>query len=48
VAGDLFKAMAPLKKKWVSHPILDDDEVLKLAADAGPGTCTRRFSTPPT
>ncbi len=32
---DLFKAMAPLKKKWVSHPILDDDEVLKLAADAG-------------
>ncbi len=32
---DLFKEMAPLKKKWVSHPILDDDEVLKLAADAG-------------
>ena len=32
---DLFKAMAPLKKKWVSHPILDDDEVLRLAADAG-------------
>ncbi len=32
---DLFKAMAPLKKKWVSHPILDDDEVLKLAAEAG-------------
>jgi len=32
---DLFKAMAPLKKKWVSHPILDDPEVLKLAADAG-------------
>jgi radical SAM superfamily enzyme YgiQ (UPF0313 family) len=32
---DLFKAMAPLKKKWVSHPILDDDEILKLAADAG-------------
>jgi radical SAM superfamily enzyme YgiQ (UPF0313 family) len=32
---DLFRAMAPLKKKWVSHPILDDDEVLKLAADAG-------------
>lgn len=32
---DLFKAMIPLKKKWVSHPILDDDEVLKLAADAG-------------
>lgn len=32
---DLFTAMAPLKKKWVSHPILDDDEILKLAADAG-------------
>ncbi|MBW2690787.1 MAG: cobalamin-dependent protein, partial [Deltaproteobacteria bacterium] len=32
---DLFKAMIPLKKKWVSHPLLDDDEVLKLAADAG-------------
>ncbi len=32
---DLFKAMIPLKKKWVSHPILDDDEVLSLAADAG-------------
>jgi len=32
---ELFTAMAPLKKKWVSHPILDDDEVLRLAADAG-------------
>lgn len=32
---DLFTAMAPLKKKWVSHPILDDDEILKLAAEAG-------------
>jgi len=32
---DLFTAMAPLKKKWVSHPILDDDEILGLAADAG-------------
>jgi len=32
---ELFRAIAPLKKKWVSHPILDDDEVLKLAADAG-------------
>ena len=32
---DLFTAMAPLKKKWVSHPILDDEEILKLAADAG-------------
>ena len=27
--------MIPLKKKWVSHPILDDDRVLTLAADAG-------------
>lgn len=32
---DLFTAMAPLKKKWVSHPIMDDDRILKLAADAG-------------
>jgi radical SAM superfamily enzyme YgiQ (UPF0313 family) len=32
---ELFTAMIPLKKKWVSHPILDDDEILKLAADAG-------------
>ncbi len=32
---DLFTEMIPLKKKWVSHPILDDDEVLKLAAEAG-------------
>ena len=32
---DLFTAMRPLKKKWVSHPILDDDRVLRLAADAG-------------
>jgi radical SAM superfamily enzyme YgiQ (UPF0313 family) len=32
---DLFTAMIPLKKKWVSHPILDDPEILKLAADAG-------------
>lgn len=32
---DLFTAMAPLKKKWVSHPILDDEKVLKAAADAG-------------
>ncbi len=32
---DLFTAMIPLKKTWVSHPILDDDEILKLAADAG-------------
>ena len=32
---DLFTAMAPLKKKWVSHPIMDDDKILKLAADSG-------------
>ncbi len=32
---ELFTAMIPLKKKWVSHPILDDPEVLRLAADAG-------------
>ena len=31
---DLFKAMIPLKKKWVSHPIKDDDEILDLAAEA--------------
>jgi radical SAM superfamily enzyme YgiQ (UPF0313 family) len=27
--------MIPLKKKWCSHPIEDDDEVLDLAAQAG-------------
>lgn len=32
---ELFTAMAPLKKKFVCHPILDDDEILSLAADAG-------------
>ena len=32
---ELFSAMIPLKKKWVSHPILDDDRVLGLAAEAG-------------
>jgi radical SAM superfamily enzyme YgiQ (UPF0313 family) len=31
----LFGAMAPLKKKWVSHPILDDDNILKMAEAAG-------------
>lgn len=31
----LFKAIAPLKKKWISHPIKDDDEILDLAAEAG-------------
>jgi radical SAM superfamily enzyme YgiQ (UPF0313 family) len=32
---DLFRAIAPLKKKWVSHPIKDDDEILDLAVKAG-------------
>ena len=32
---ELFTAMIPLKKKWVSHPIKDDDEILDLAAEAG-------------
>ena len=32
---DLFRAMAPLGKKWVSHPIKDDPEILRLARDAG-------------
>ena len=32
---ELFEALIPLKKKWVSHPILDDDEVLAKAAEAG-------------
>lgn len=32
---DLFRAIAPLKKKWVSHPIKDNPEILDLAAEAG-------------
>lgn len=32
---ELFKEMKPLKKKWVSHPVFYDDEVLKHAAEAG-------------
>ena len=32
---DLFRAIAPLKKKWISHPIKDDPEILDLAAEAG-------------
>jgi len=32
---ELFTAIAPLKKKWVSHPIKDDDEILDLAVKAG-------------
>ncbi len=31
----LFDAIAPLKRHWISHPILDDEEVIKKAADAG-------------
>ena len=31
----LFKALIPLKKKWISHPIKDKDEILDLAAEAG-------------
>ncbi len=31
----LFKALIPLKKKWISHPIKDNDEILDLAAEAG-------------
>ncbi len=32
---DLFEALIPLKKKWISHPILDDEEVIAKAAKAG-------------
>ncbi|HEX2965646.1 MAG TPA: hypothetical protein VHO84_07665 [Syntrophorhabdaceae bacterium] len=32
---ELFTALKPLKKKWVSHPILDDEEVIRMAAEAG-------------
>ncbi len=32
---ELFRALIPLKKKWISHPIKDDDEILDLAARAG-------------
>jgi radical SAM superfamily enzyme YgiQ (UPF0313 family) len=32
---ELFRALIPLKKKWISHPIEDDDEILDLAARAG-------------
>ncbi|MGB3223334.1 MAG: radical SAM protein [Desulforhopalus sp.] len=31
----LFEALIPLKKKWISHPILDDEEVIAKAAKAG-------------
>ena len=32
---ELFRTIAPLKKKWISHPIKDSDEILDLAAEAG-------------
>jgi len=32
---ELFEAMIPLKKKWICHPLLDDDEVVAKAAEAG-------------
>ena len=32
---DLFREMIPLKKKWISHTIEDDPQVLDLAAQAG-------------
>jgi len=32
---ELFKEMIPFKKKWVSHTIEDDPEILDLAAQAG-------------
>lgn len=32
---DLFKALIPLKKKWVSHPIENNDKLLDLAYQAG-------------
>ena len=31
----LFTAMIPLKRKWISHPIMYDPEILELAARAG-------------
>jgi len=32
---ELFRQMIPLKKKWVSHPIREKDDILDLAAEAG-------------
>ena len=32
---ELFEALIPLKKKWISHPILDDEDVITKAAEAG-------------
>ncbi|HUT22847.1 MAG TPA: radical SAM protein [Sumerlaeia bacterium] len=33
--ADLFRALVPLKRKWVSHPIEQDDRLLDLAYEAG-------------
>lgn len=33
--AELFRAIAPLKKKWISHTIADDPKILDLAAKAG-------------
>lgn len=32
---ELFDALIPLKKKWISHPILDEEDVIAKAAEAG-------------
>ncbi len=32
---ELFRALIPLKKKWVSHPIEDNDKLLDLAYKSG-------------
>ncbi len=32
---ELFKSLKPLKKKWISHPILDEEDVVAKAAEAG-------------
>ena len=32
---DLFRAITPLKKKWISHPIKNKPEILDLAAESG-------------
>lgn len=32
---ELFEALKPLKKKWISHPILDEEDVIAKAAEAG-------------
>lgn len=32
---ELFSAIKPLKKRWISHPLEDNEELVKAAADAG-------------